>query len=200
MNGVKMAHTTRESWLTEAIENILPWVLAGADVETPTRVRVSVGWPGGKGKKGNTIGQCWHKSASSDDTWEIFVSPKLDDPVQILSVLTHELCHVADQNENGHTGRFKTLATAVGLTGKMTETTAGEELTERLRALSEELGPFPHAALAAAVGSGSTTHKQATRMLKLQAIKCCDYTVRTTRKWIDEGLPSCPHGIEMEEV
>ena len=195
-----MMHTTRESWLTEAIDNILPWVLAGADVETPTSVRVSVGWPGGKGKKGNTIGQCWHKSASSDGTWEIFVSPKLDDTVQILSVLTHELCHVADQNENGHTGRFKTLATAVGLTGKMTETNAGEELTERLRALSEELGPFPHAALAATVGSGSTTHKQATRMLKLQAVGCCDYTVRTTRKWIDEGLPSCPHGIEMEEM
>ena len=195
-----MMHTTRESWLTEAIDNILPWVLAGADVETPTRVRVSVGWPGGKGKKGNTIGQCWHKSASSDDTWEIFVSPKLDDTVQILSVLTHELCHVADQNENGHTGRFKTLATAVGLTGKMTETNAGEELTERLEVLSEELGPFPHAALAATVGSGSTTHKQTTRMLKLQALGCCDYTVRTTRKWIDEGLPSCPHGIEMEEV
>ena len=195
-----MTHPTRESWLTEAIDNILPWVLAGADVETPTRVRVSVGWPGGKGKKGNTIGQCWHKSASSDDTWEIFVSPKLDDPVQILSVLTHELCHVADQNENGHTGRFKTLATAVGLTGKMTETNAGEELTERLEALSKALGPFPHAALAAAVGSGSTTHKQATRMLKLQALGCCDYAVRTTRKWIDEGLPSCPHGIEMEEV
>ena len=195
-----MTHPTRESWLSEAIENILPWVLAGAAVETPTRVRVSVGWPGGKGKKGNTVGQCWHKSASSDDTWEIFVSPKLDDTVQILSVLTHELCHVADQNENGHTGRFKTLATAVGLTGKMTESTAGEELTERLKALSEVLGPFPHAALAAAVGSGSTTHKQATRMLKLQVIGCCDYTVRTTRKWIDEGLPSCPHGIEMEEV
>ena len=193
-------HTTRESWLTEAIDNILPWVLAGADVETPTRVRVSVGWPGGKGKKGNTIGQCWHKSASSDDTWEIFVSPKLDDTVQILGVLTHELCHVADQNESGHRGRFKTLATAVGLTGKMTETTAGEELTERLTRLSEALGPFPHAALAEAVGSGSTTHKQVTRMLKLQAVGCCDYTVRTTRKWIDEGLPSCPHGIEMEEM
>ena len=188
-----MMHTTRESWLTEAIDNILPWVLAGADVETPTSVRVSVGWPGGKGKKGNTIGQCWHKSASSDDTWEIFISPKLDNTVQILSVLTHELCHVADQNENGHRGRFKALATAVGLTGKMTETTAGEELTERLEALSEALGPFPHAALAAAGGSGSTTHKQATRMLKLQAIKCCDYTARTTRKWIDEGLPRCPH-------
>lgn len=195
-----MTHTTRESWLTEAIDNILPWVLEGADVETPTRIRVSVGWPGGKGKKGNTIGQCWHKSASGDDTWEIFVSPKLDDTVKILSVLTHELCHVADQNENGHMGRFKTLATAVGLTGKMTEANAGEELTERLTALSEALGPFPHAALAAAVGSGSTTHKQATRMLKLQAIRCCDYTVRTARKWIDEGLPSCPHGIEMEEV
>ena len=195
-----MMHTTRESWLTEAIDNILPWVLAGADVETPTSVRVSVGWPGGRGKKGNTIGECWHKSASSDDTWEIFISPKLDNTVQILSVLTHELCHVADQNENGHKGRFKALATAVGLTGKMTETTAGEELTERLEALSEALGPFPHAALAAAVGSGSTTHKQATRMLKLQAIKCCDYSARTTRKWIDEGLPRCPHGIEMEEV
>ena len=44
-----MMKTTREAWLTEAINNILPWVLDGADVEAPTQIRVSVGWPGRRG-------------------------------------------------------------------------------------------------------------------------------------------------------
>lgn len=34
---------------------------------------------------------------------------------------------------------------------------------------------------------------QTTRMIKLTA-PCCGYLVRTSRKWIDEGLPVCHHG------
>ena len=41
--------------------------------------------------------------------------------------------------------------------------------------------------------------KQGTRMVKLTAPDC-GYTVRTTRKWIDQGAPMCPHGVAMEEV
>lgn len=28
---------------------------------------------------------------------------------------------------------------------------------------------------------------------------CCGYTVRTTRKWLDQGYPLCPHGPPMHE-
>ena len=35
-------------------------------------------------------------------------------------------------------------------------------------------------------------------MIKLTAA-CCGYTVRTTRKWVDQGYPQCPHGQPMHE-
>ena len=31
-------------------------------------------------------------------------------------------------------------------------------------------------------------------MIKLTAATYCGYTVRTTREWVDQGYPLCPHG------
>ena len=51
-------------------------------------------------------------------------------------------------------------------------------------------------------GPGGKVHsgpgKQGTRMIKLTAA-CCGYTVRTTRKWLDQGYPLCPHGQPIHE-
>ena len=33
----------------------------------------------------------------------------------------------------------------------------------------------------------------------MTAAGCCGYTVRTTRKWLDEGHPLCPHGQPVHE-
>ena len=33
-------------------------------------------------------------------------------------------------------------------------------------------------------------------MIKLTAA-CCGYTVRTTRKWLDQGYPLCPYSQPM---
>lgn len=54
-----------------------------------------------------------------------------------------------------------------------------------------EPAPKPH----------SGPKKQGTRMVKLVAYDChCQYTVRTTRKWLAEGFPCCPHGAQMKEI
>jgi hypothetical protein len=54
---------------------------------------------------------------------------------------------------------------------------------------------FPHAALRSGLNGA---HKpQGTRMLKVQC-GSCGYTVRTTAKWIEVGLPLCPCGCGME--
>ena len=76
----------------------------------------------------------------------------------------------------------------------MTETTASPQLAERLNALCERAGPYPHATLDMAK---SGVKKQGTRMLKLTCPDC-GYTVRTTAKWIEAGLPTCPCGEEMQ--
>jgi hypothetical protein len=62
--------------------------------------------------------------------------------------------------------------------------------------------PVPHGA-ASVPDPGGKVHsgpgKQGTRMIKLTAAGYCGYTVRTTRKWLDEGYPLCPNGQPMHE-
>lgn len=184
--GVKFQ--TREEWLTAAVEALAP-IFEEAGVEEIPEVRVSVGWPGGRGRKNSVIGQCWSPAAAKDGVAQIFVSPVLDDALRVLDVLAHEMIHAIDGNQSGHRGRFALIAKAIGLTGPMTATVAGEALKARLTALLDHLGDYPHAALDAALAGG---RKQSTRMLKVMCEET-GYTLRTTRKWLEEyGAPYCP--------
>jgi hypothetical protein len=86
------------------------------------------------------------------------------------------------------------------------------ELAAEMITLAEALGQFPHAKLDPAPAGpepgpgtagtpGRKIHsglgKQGTRVIKLAAVGCCGYTVRTTAKWLAEGSPLCPHGTPM---
>jgi hypothetical protein len=124
----------------------------------------------------------------------VFISPTLADAVEVLATLVHELAHCAVGVEHKHKGPFRKCAKAVGLEGKMTATTAGDELASQLTALSDRVGVYPHAALI----HSSESKPQSTRMLKIECPEC-GYTVRTTAKWIEVGLPTCPCGGEMEQ-
>ena len=184
-------HDTREQWLLAACAAVRPLFDAqGIDAYPP--LRVSCGWPKG-GRK--AIGQCWPSGRSGDKTIEMFISPELIDGVQVLHILIHELIHAVDNCENKHRGPFRKMALALGLEGKMTATTAGPELEAELRLLLGNLGPYPHAKL-----DPTKITKQGTRMLKVVCKdKACGYTLRTTKKWIEVGLPSCFCGAgEME--
>jgi hypothetical protein len=183
-----MKHETRESWLNAALVLVGDHLSAKTEMSVPAKTRVSVGWPGGRGKKNTTIGQCWPATLSSDSSVEIFISPVLDDPSRVMDVLLHEAIHAADGNASGHKGAFRRAALAVGLVGKMTATEAGPELKPVLAAFVEQLGPYPHAKL-------DLNHKdrkrQTTRMIKCSCSDC-GYTVRTTRRWLEFGAPICP--------
>lgn len=187
---------TREEWLLAMTELLRP-LFAAAGAPLPQRVRVSCGWPSSKAltsptSQNRTIGQCWPTACSADSTPEVFISPYLSEAVHVAETLTHELIHVWDDCRNGHKAAFRRIALKVGLEGRMTATHAGAELRERLNALCTQLGPYPHATL-----DRSMQPKQGTRMLKLQCPDC-GYTVRTTRQWIEQGLPVCPCGEEMQ--
>jgi hypothetical protein len=192
-------YTTREEWLTVAVD-ALSEVFKAIDVKLPA-VRVSVGWPGGRGNKNAVIGQCWASAAAADKVAQLFVSPRLDDAVQVLAVLTHELVHAVDDCKSGHKGAFTKIAKGVGLTGKMTATVASEELASKLGLIASALGDYPHAALTD-IGGAEGPKKQGTRMLKVECAEGSGYTVRMTRTWIDSvGCPVCPcHGVTMEEA
>jgi hypothetical protein len=190
-------YSTREEWLIAAVEALAP-IFAEVNETLPT-VRVSVGWPGGNGRKNSVIGQCWSTAASADGVAQLFISPVLDDGSRVVDVLAHELIHAIDDCTSGHKGRFAKIAKAIGLEGKMTATVAGFELKKQLDVIVDGLGDYPHAAL---VNPGEGIKKQSTRMLKVECAEGSGYVVRMTRKWLDEyGTPACPcHGEPMNEA
>lgn len=185
-SSVPASLLNRESYLIAAIDRLrLVFVAAGSDVPP---VRVSVGWPGGRGGK-NKIGSCWPRAASKDGTFQLFVSPVVDDTHQALGVLVHEICH-ACTDCSGHGADFSKLARGVGLEGKLTSTYPGQTLIDRLNGLViEQMGTYPHSAI---VLEESGEKKQGTRMVKCVCEES-GYTCRTTRTWLERyGAPISP--------
>jgi hypothetical protein len=186
------ADGTREAWLMALAGRLRPrFEAVGATV--PAEVRLSCGWPskGATASRNRRIGECWHAQCSADGTREVFISPTLADPVEVAAVVVHELVHAAGLM--GHGSDFARVARAVGLTGRMTATVAGDALLADLAVLVAELGEYPHATLT----PGDNLKKQSTRLLKVMC-GACDYTVRVTAKWLEVGFPTCPCGNVME--
>lgn len=191
----------REAWLLGAVDLLIPLLeQAGAVNLRSRKVSVSVGFPSKTIRK--RIGECWADRASANGgVNHMFVSPRLDDPIEVLGVLAHELIHADDNGASNHGGHFRRVATALGLTGKMTSTTVGEDLKPVLKDILSELGEYPHVKL-----NLGNVKKQSTRLIKVHCIdETCPYltpngrgyTIRVTQSWIEVGLPSCPCGAEM---
>jgi len=171
------AHLTRESWLIAGVERITP--IFAAQGHVVPQVRVSIGWPG-TGQRSTTIGECWPTGRSADGVNHIFIVPSLDDAVQVLDVLTHELVHAVDDCQHGHGKEFKEIALSVG---------------GRLTAIAAALGPFPH-------GKLSRRPPRALNPNPPRA-KCpqCDYRLAIPKKFLHIGPPICPeHKVAMEAV
>ena len=185
--------STREQWLN-AMARLLAVDFEKAGFPLPENIRFSCGWPGG-GDRQTRIGECWHAKASADYFFEIFISPSMSDSVRVADILVHELCHAAVGLEAGHGPAFKKCATAIGLVGPMRATQASTWLRVRLAELVKQAGLYPHGSLKA---SDRPSKKDTTRLIKV-VCPACGYTVRTTRKWLDVGLPVCVCGTEMGE-
>jgi hypothetical protein len=180
----------RHHWLELAVAELRPR-FADAGYQVPDNVRVSIGFPKYTAYR-HCIGQGWSDSTSSDQHYEVFVSPELGDAEQtsrIIGVAAHELVHAAVGTAAGHRKPFKLCAVAVGLTGPMTATGESAEFVSWVNDIVvPRIGPYP-------AGRIKWQHKkQTTRLVK------CEYPVRTTRIWIDtHGTPHCPsHGAMFE--
>jgi hypothetical protein len=190
----------REAWLTAAADALWPRIEA-AGGRRPERFRVSCGWPSKSAllrasSRSRRIGEAWH-AGSEDNAREVFVSPALAHPVEVLDVLAHELVHAGLPGDAGHGPLFQRVCKGAGLekkNGKWTQAGATDELVEELKALAEELGEYPHAKLDAEVRP-----KQKARLMKGECPDC-GYTIRLTRVWIEVGMPTCPCGAAMESV
>lgn len=184
----------REEWLNQAtlkLGSLFPTGYSAPDVH------VSVGWPsrGGLSEKKRVIGQCWNSDSSEDGVPHVFISPVLQVAEDVLAVLLHELVHATVGTEEGHKGAFISLAKELGLQRPWTATVAGDELKNHLKVIASELPAYPHKKL---VPTPAQRKKQTTRMIKLECPED-GYTVRTTRKWLDVGVPVCPCGVGLEQ-
>ncbi len=185
---------TREEWLNQALLELQAHVFVASGVawREDVKIRVSCGWPSSKALslKHRTIGTCHTREQSKDKVNEIFVSPYVDESLEVLATEAHEIIHALDNCKSHHKGFFLTTMKQIGLEGKPTATHAGTELITRLNGIIEKIGTYPHATLDPAIKD----KKQSTRLVKAECPEC-GYVIRTTRKWIDEaGLPTCPCG------
>lgn len=190
---------SREDWLNAAVIALRP-IAKAAGYTIPDRLRVSVGWPGGRGVR-KAIGQCWSAVNSKDETFEVFISPMMDDQHRILDILVHELGHATVGLEEQHGPRFAAFCKAMHLVGPMKATTAAPTFADAIAApVLRFIGAdFPHAALSPS-SPNSGPPKQGTRMLKC-VCKDCGYTARTTQKWLDQvGPPLCACNREPMET
>jgi hypothetical protein len=181
---------TRERWLNDAVEELkILFTEKGIDA-SGRKLRVSCGWPCRRPLgKHKSIGECHPTKTSLDGTNEVFISPLLENPVQILTVLSHEMIHVLDDCRGKHKGEFVKIAKRIGLVKPWTESNPGEELEKRLNIVYEKLGSYPHATLDPELIE-KEEKKQGTRMIKATC-PSCGYVIRTTKQWIDRGLPKC---------
>jgi hypothetical protein len=179
---------TREEWLMVAVEKLRP-IFAHEDAEIPP-LKVTNGWPasGGRGVKRRRIGECWDAESTEDGKAQIFISPMLDDPAEVLATLVHELVHAVVGCKANHRKPFTRLAFAIGLLPPATSTVASFNLSVKLKAIAEEIGKYPHAKILLKERKGP-----AQQTLFKATCPECGYNCRLLYKWASEvGAPLCP--------
>lgn len=183
------APATREAWMG-AFVAASRTIFHEVGATLPEVVRVSVGFPS-KGSRSKVIGECWSAESTQDGVCEIFIRPSLQsDSARVAGVLTHELIHAALGHEEGHGKVFGRVARALGLEGKLTATTEGDQWRSWAQPILDALGPLPGASLGELVlSSGKKT--QTTRYLKVTC-DCCGWQARVTAKHLEGRTLSCP--------
>ena len=183
---------SREDWLNAAVRELRP-IFFNRGFIVPDRVRVSCGFPVGVRRDGKAVGQCSTAFNASDDAYEIFVSPMIDDPVKVVGALTHDLAHAVVGIRNGHRRPFGQCAGAMGLEPPWVATKESESFKASVaRPVIAAIGAaYPHTRLSP-TASSTLPKKQGTRLIKCSC-PACGYVVRVTMKWIlSSGAPLCP--------
>jgi rRNA maturation protein Nop10 len=189
----------REAWLNGFVDRARPYFeAAGAPI--PLMTRVSIGFTSA-GHASPVIGECWSNEASEDGHFEIFLNPTTQSDSRLADILTHELCHAALGMAENHGKAFKALATALGLTGPMRSTIAGEGWYNWAGPILAELGPMPYAALRP--GMKPPRKKKVTYTLKTECPEC-GWLARVTARHITPHshlncpVPDCGGVLEVE--
>ena len=152
----------REDWLNRAALAINMLVIRENNVVAPTSYRIACGFPQGARKA-----RCatMARKLSTDQTNEIFISPELDEPADILPRLTRQLilathdCHAARAKRDCHRVG---LAIVDGEHDK-----PHNRLVAQFERMATALGAYPHAKV-----DLSLRPKEKSRQAKIQCLVC----------------------------
>lgn len=138
-------HQYAEVWLNEAVELLRPH-FAEAGYEIPP-VHVSVGFSTDGYKpsaRKNTFAVCHAKCMNVDGINDIYISPLIYEPVEVLGILVHELVHAVDDCQSGHGETFKKITKALKCGDNLSVSLSEfRETVERHRAIADKLGRYP---------------------------------------------------------
>jgi hypothetical protein len=188
---------TREQWLTAAVEIFRPMFIVRASAAIPAVVRVSVGFPAGASVN-KVIGQCLSTMVTKDKNHQVYINPILDDAVQVLQCLSHELIHTV-VFEDGHKAKFQKIFKALGHDGTALSTGVTPDYEAELLQIAEELGEYPHSGVVLeeyVTPTGRTKRRiqggpkvQTTRQIKVYCEnKDCGFQYYTSSKHINAAI------------
>lgn len=189
-----MNDLNREGWLTELAKQVEP-IFKGLPIAA---YRITCGWPcqNALSLRKRRIGECHGVQSSKGKVNELFISPTIDNPLEVAGVVCHELTHVVAGVEAAHKGKFVKLSKLIGLVkGKPTVAMPGERLNEKLEKIIKSLGKYPHQALLPV----ARTKTKSSSVTKL--VCSCGCFVTISNKWLEEvGPPTCACGNQMGVV
>jgi hypothetical protein len=179
---------TREEWLSKAVAELRP-VFDSVGHPLPEKIETSCGFPSSnaRSRKNRAVGEWWSPKQSPTGKHQIFIAPQISESFDVFGVLVHELAHSATEGD-GHMGRFPSLVKSLWLEGKPSSTVIGSNFRTNFADLVASLGDYPHDGLTVP----PKPKTQSTRMLKASC--GCGYTIRLTKTWADQGLPTCVCG------
>ena len=109
-----VVHKYAEVWLHEAVELLRPSFADAGYKIPPVHLSVAFSTDGDKPKaKKNTLGVCHARCMTADGINEIYISPVVHEPVDVLSLLVHELIHAIDDCKSGHGEGFQKISAAL---------------------------------------------------------------------------------------
>ena len=142
MSKLRNEFDTAEAWLRAAVDGLRPDFEAIGKT-LPAAMRCNFGFTSHGSKKTGITGQYYDGGASTDTIPKLIIRCNTDDPAAILEAVVHQCVHAVVGVEEGHGKAFREVALRIGLEPPMRTSKAGKRLSERLHALSAELGPFP---------------------------------------------------------
>jgi hypothetical protein len=187
MTATKQQQTTsatkdREDWLTKAARMLRLMLLEDSDVSTKAKIRVSCGFPKGSRRLASMTTP---RGLSGDQTNEIFISPEIDQPVELLERLAIELVNAEFDATGFAKGSPAHYALQrIGVASLKDHRFVGST-APLFTKMATALGEYPHVAM-----NRHELKKDGTRQIKVECTECRAIW-RASRQWVDR-MSQCP--------